>query len=68
METEKVFELLKDQVQKFSEDNPHIRSFVIGVSGGIDSAIVAALVNAAICSTPPLSASRCIISSVIFRG
>ena len=49
METEKVFELLKDQVQTFSEDNPHIRSFVIGLSGGIDSAIVAALVNAAIC-------------------
>lgn len=49
MKTEKVFELLKDQVQTFSEDNPHIRSFVIGLSGGIDSAIVAALVNAAIC-------------------
>lgn len=49
METEKVFKLLKDQVQKFSEDNPHIRSFVIGLSGGIDSAVVAALVNAAIC-------------------
>lgn len=45
---EKVFTKMKDRVEQFQEDNPHIKSFILGVSGGIDSAMVAAIVNAAI--------------------
>lgn len=49
VDIEKVFTKMKDRVEQFQEDNPHVKSFVLGVSGGIDSAMVAAIVNAAIC-------------------
>jgi len=33
------------ELNKFLDNNPSIKSFVLGVSGGIDSALVAALVH-----------------------